>query len=149
MDARDVMATIVVSVRPDTSTQEIARLLLEHGISAVPVIDKAGAPIGVVSEGDLLGRTEAEREARRDWWLTLLAEGEPLSLDFLASLRSPKLTARDIMSAPVVSVGERTSVPEIARLLAAHRIKRVPVMRDNHVVGIVSRADLLRALAES
>jgi CBS domain-containing protein len=147
MKARDVMTDAVVSVRPDTPASQVARLLLDKGISAVPVIDSDGAPIGMVSEGDLIGRDETAREARRDWWLQLLAEGETLSAEFLASLRSPERTAGDVMSAPLVTVGEETDVGEIARLLAAHRIKRVPVVRDDRIIGIVSRADLLRALA--
>jgi CBS domain-containing protein len=147
MYARDVMTTDVVSARSDTPTGKIAELLLSRGISAVPIVDSGGAPIGMVSEGDLVGRDEKDREARRDWWLTLLAEGTPLSADFLASLRHPQSTAREIMSAPVVTIEEDTPVAEIARLLAAYRIKRVPVVRDGQIVGIVSRADLLRALA--
>jgi len=75
MNARDIMTTEVVSISPETPTNKVAQLLDEKGISAVPVVDDAGAPIGMVSEGDLIGRNEAEREARRDWWLTLLAEG--------------------------------------------------------------------------
>jgi CBS domain-containing protein len=103
-------------------------------------VDNAGIPIGMVSEGDLIGRDETEREARRDWWLTLLAEGEMLNPDFLAGLRSPERVARDIMSAPVVTVGEETDINEIARLLTAYRVKRVPVLRDGRIVGIVSQS---------
>jgi CBS domain-containing protein len=146
MRASDVMSRDVVSVGPDTPLRDIAKLLLEKGISAVPVVDGAGAPLGMVSEGDLVGRSDAEREARRDWWLTLLAEGEALSDEFLAGLRSHKRSAREIMSAPIVTIGETEEVGEIARLLATYRIKRVPVVRDGRVVGIVSRADLLRTL---
>jgi CBS domain protein len=97
------------------------------------------------SEGDLLGRGEAHRQARREWWLMLLAEGEALHPEFLATLRNPQLTAREVMSAPVVRITETTEAPEIARLLEEYRIKRVPVVRDDRIVGIVSRADLLRA----
>jgi len=79
--------------------------------------------------------------------LTILAEGEDLSPDFLASLNYP--TARDIMSAPVITVHEETTLKELARLLTTHRIKRVPVVRDAGIVGIVSRADLVRALPVS
>jgi CBS domain-containing protein len=147
MNARDVMTTEVVSVSPETPTNKVAALLGEKGISAVPVVDDGGAPIGMVSEGDLIGRDETEREARRDWWLTLLAEGETLNRDFLASLRRPKRVARDVMSAPVITAGENTDIGEIARLLTTNRIKRVPVVRDGRIVGIVSRADLVRALA--
>jgi CBS domain-containing protein len=145
MIARDVMTRDVVSVGSDTPMRKIAALLVEKGISAVPVVDSGGVPIGIVSEGDLIGRKEAECEAREDWWLTILAEGEDLSPDFLASLNYP--TARDLMSAPVIAVGEETNLREIAQILTTHRIKRVPVVRDGHIVGIVSRADLVRALA--
>ncbi len=147
MKAHDVMTREVATVGPETPASEIAKLLLQKEISAVPVVDRSGAPIGMVSEGDLIGRDEAARVARRDWWLALLAEGTELSDEFLKSLSSPKELARDILSAPVVTVDEETDVREIARLLSAHRIKRVPVLRDGRIVGIVSRADLLRALA--
>ena len=145
MNARDVMTRDVVSVASDTPMRKIAALLLEKRISAVPVVDSSGAPIGMVSEGDLTGRSEAEREARQDWWLTMLAEGEAVNPEFLASLNYP--TARDMMSAPVITIDEETSVEEIAGILTEHRIKRVPVVRDGRIVGIVSRADLVRALA--
>jgi len=146
MQASDLMTREVVSAAPTMSVRDVARLLLAHHVSAAPVIDEAGALVGMVSEGDLIGRSDADRQARRDWWLALIAEGEPLSADFLASLRRTELTARDVMSAPVVSVTESTDAREIAELLGTHRIKRVPVARDGHVVGIVSRADLLRGL---
>ncbi len=146
MNARDIMTTGVISVSPETPIHEIAKLLLKEGVSAVPVVDEGGVPLGMVSEGDLIGRDETEREARRDWWLALLAEGEALHPDFLASLRMPDRTARDVMSSPVVMVGEETDISEIARLLSAHRVKRVPVLHEGRIVGIVSRADLLRAL---
>ena len=142
MNARDVMTRDVVSVASDTPMRKIAALLVEKRIGGVPVIDSSGAPIGMVSEGDLIGRSEAEREA--DWWLTTLAEGEAVNPEFLASLSYP--TARDMMSAPVISIDGKTSLGEIAGILTKHRIKRVPVVCDGRIVGIVSRADLLRAL---
>jgi CBS domain-containing protein len=145
MQAHEFMTKEPVTVSPDTPTPEIARLLLAHKISAAPVVDDAGTPIGMVSEGDLLGRGDADREARRDWWLMLLAEGEALHPDFLATLRNSHLTAREVMSAPVIRITETTEAAEIARLLEEYRIKRVPVVHDDRIVGIVSRADLLRA----
>ena len=148
MKARDVMNSAVVAVRPDTPINDIAKTLREHRISAVPVIDEAGSPLGMVSEGDLIGRDHADREARLDWWLTLLAEGEALNPEFLASIHGPERRARDVMTTPVVTVAEETEIDAIARLLTAHRIKRVPVLRDGRIVGIVSRADLVKALAE-
>jgi UTP:GlnB (protein PII) uridylyltransferase len=103
----------------------------------------------MVSEGDLIGRDDAAREARRDWWLTLLAEGEALSPEFLGNLRTPEKRARDVMAAPAVTVSEDIDLREVARLLTEYRIKRVPVVRagEGRVVGIVSRADLVRAMA--
>lgn len=147
MKARDIMTTDVVSVGPDTSTRTVAGLLSARGISAVPVLNAAGEPIGMVSEGDLIGRNDSDWRARRDWWLTLLAEGEELNPDFLASLRNPDRAVRNVMSSPVISIGEDAEFPEIAKLLISHNIKRLPVVRDGRVVGIVSRADLVRALA--
>jgi CBS domain-containing protein len=144
MNARDVMTRDVVSVASDTPMRKIAALLVEKRISGVPVVDGSGAPIGMVSEGDLIGRSEAEREARQDWWLMTLAEGEAVNPEFLASLSYP--TARDMMSTPVISIDEKTSLGEIAGILTKHRIKRVPVVSDGRIVGIVSRADLVRAL---
>lgn len=148
MRAREIMNLGVVSVPPEMPAREIAKLLVAEGISAVPVVDDQGAPVGVVSEGDLIGRDESAREARRDWWLDIVAEGEALNTDFLANLRHNELLARDIMSAPVVTVEEDTDTREIARLLQSYRIKRVPVLRHGRIVGIVSRADLLRAMVQ-
>lgn len=148
MKASEIMTRAVVTVPPDMPTRAIARLLVDSNISAVPVVDDTGAPIGMVSEGDLIGRDEASHEARRDWWLDILAEGEALNEDFLANIKHSERPARDIMVGPVVTVGEDTDAREIARLLQAYRIKRVPVLRNGHIAGIVSRADLLRAMAQ-
>ena len=148
MQARDIMTKTVVTASPDTPTNEIARLLLEHRISALPIVDAGGAPVGIVSEGDIIGRDQSDRLARRDWWLTLLAEGEELNPDFVASLRAPVRRARDIMSSPVITVGDDTDASAIARLLIQYGIKRVPVVHDGRVVGIVSRANLLPIVAE-
>jgi CBS domain-containing protein len=144
MKASDVMTHDVVSVAPDTSVRKIAALLLSKGISAVPVVDGTGAPLGIVSEGDLIGRKEAECEERQDWWLTILAEGEAVNRELLANFNYPR--ASDLMSTPVITVNEETSLRDIADILTSRRIKRVPVVRDGRIVGIVSRADLVRAL---
>jgi CBS domain-containing protein len=141
------MTRDVFSAHPETPAREVAQLLLRKGISAVPIVDERNSVVGMVSEGDLIGRSAEDREARRDWWLALLAEGETLSPDFLANLRKPERAARDVMSAPAVTVGEDAEIDEIARLLTTCRIKRVPVVRDGRLVGIVSRADLVRAMA--
>src|SRR5580658_10842316 len=147
MKAGDVMTSAVISATADTPVRDIAQLLLQNHISAIPILDNTGAPIGMVSEGDLIGRDETQRNARHEWWLALLAEGESLSPDFLSGLRHPERVASDIMSRPVITIAEDTDTGEVARLLAAHRIKRVPVVRSGQVVGVVSRENLLRALA--
>jgi CBS domain-containing protein len=146
MIARDVMTRDVVSLTPDTPVRKIASLLVKHGVGAVPAIDNSGAPIGIVSEGDLIRPDRAAREAWRQSWLETLAEGESLAPELFAWLRSQNHSARAVMSAPVITVSEETNLREIARLLTTHRIKRVPVVRDGRTVGIVSRADLVRAL---
>ncbi len=139
------MTAPVVTITPDTPASRIAKLLLENRVSAVPVVDGSGTPIGIVSEGDLLRRDESGRAARRAWWLEMLAEGEPLSKEYMAQLRTKDQLAKEIMSAPVVTVTENTDVAELAHLFSSYRIKRVPVLRDGRIVGIVSRVDLLRS----
>ena len=146
MHARDLMNHDVVTVRPDTPLRDVAQTLLTHGISAVPVVSDAGAIVGMVSEGDLVGRKKTERETKSEWWLQRLAEGEPLNTEFLAHLQSPLAIAREVMSSPVLTVGEDTPIDEIAALMAAHKVKRLPVVADGKLVGIVRRADLLRTI---
>jgi CBS domain-containing protein len=146
MNAREVMTSRVISATANTPVRDIAQLLLKNHISAIPILDYTGAPIGMVSEGDLIGRDETERNARREWWLALLAEGESLGSDVLSRVLRRERVASEIMSKPVVTIGEDTDTAEIARLLATHRIKRVPVVRDGRVVGIVSRENLLRGM---
>lgn len=147
MQARDVMSKAVVSVAPETPVGRIAALLMEHGISAVPVVDHDKV-IGMVSEGDLLGRSgSAAAEDRRDWWLAWVAEGHALPPGYLTSAATRERTAREVMVHPVVTIDADLDVREIATLLIGRRIKRVPVLENGKLVGIVSRADLLAAMA--
>ena len=150
MLAKDVMINNVVSVAKDVSLRHIARILIQHGISGVPVLDDNGAPLGMISESDLIAPMIEEKSDAigRDWWLAHLAEGLPLSPDFLAHLDGVQRTAQDVMVSPVVTVSETTDVTKIAQLFITHRIKRLLVTRDNIVVGIVTRADLVRRIAE-
>lgn len=147
MRARDIMNRKVVSTPPEASRRAVAELLVRNGISAMPVVDANGVPIGMVSEGDLMPRDESEREARRDWWLKALSEGEDLNPEFVQYLESQDRSARDMMVSPVITIDENADVVEVAELLSAKKIKRVPVMSDGRMVGIVSRADLVRAFA--
>jgi CBS domain-containing protein len=141
MNAAEIMAKEVVTVRPDTNVSEIAGLLLDHKISAVPVIDDDRHVVGIVSEGDLLGQPPSG--SPRAWWLRLFNESA-VCLEEIATARH--LKARDVMTKPVVVVVDQTPVDVLATLMRRRRVKRVPVLRDNKLVGIVSRADLLEAL---
>ncbi|HXP97492.1 MAG TPA: CBS domain-containing protein [Telmatospirillum sp.] len=147
--ARDVMTTKVLSLTADMTIRQIAKLLVEHNISGAPVVDGDNLPIGMVTEKDLIAEdANGARKSERDWWLTHLAEGEPLSPRFLASLDRSERLARDIMASPVLTIPETTVLPEIARLFLDLRIKRLPVVRDGRMVGLVSRADLVRQMAK-
>jgi CBS domain-containing protein len=148
MRAMDVMTTNVITVDPDTLVQALAMLLSERGISGVPVVDSDNQLVGIVSEGDLLHRVETGTERltghRRPWWLDTIALDQELARDYF---KTHGRTAKDVMTRDVISVAETTELAEVAMLLETKRIKRVPVLRDGKLVGIVSRANLMRALA--
>jgi CBS domain-containing protein len=144
MRAMDVMTSEVITVDENASVTAVAKLLAERGISAVPVVDKENRVIGMVSEGDLLHRAETGTERRRSWWLDMFASTNQLAGDYI---KSHSGSVKDVMTRDVLSVGDTTPVADIAILLEANRIKRVPVLRDGKLVGIVSRANLVRALA--
>jgi CBS domain-containing protein len=144
LQARDIMTRYVVSVRPDTPIEEIARRLIERGVSGLPVTEADGKLVGIVSEGDLVRRPELGTERQPAWWLYLLADAEERAGRYV---KSHGRTAREVMTTPVWTVDENATLAEIAALLERRRIKRVPVLRRGEVVGIVSRADLLHGLA--
>jgi CBS domain-containing protein len=147
LTAADIMTRKVVTAKPGDSVSVVAKLLGVHAISAVPVCGEDGRLAGIVSEGDLMLPFGKENAVRRAWWLDLLAEGTDLAPAFIDYIKVDRRRAQDLMVSPVITVTETASVPEIADLLARHRIKRVPVMRGDALVGIVSRADVVRALA--
>jgi CBS-domain-containing membrane protein len=144
MRAMDVMTSEVMTVSEIATVQAATKLLVEHGISAVPVVDKDNQVIGMVSEGDLLHRAETGTERRRSWWLEMVASTNQLAGEYV---RSHSGSVKDVMTRDVISVTDETEVADIAILLETNRIKRVPVLRDGRLVGIVSRANLVRALA--
>jgi CBS domain-containing protein len=146
MLAKDVMTRQVVTVPPDASVPEIAKLLLERRISAVPVVAADGRVLGIVSEGDLIRRPEVGGARRRPWWLSLLTGSGNDPAEYVKAHGGQ---AADVMTRQVVTVTEDTPAGDIARLLEERRIKRVPVLRRGRLVGIVSRADLLRGLAST
>ena len=143
LTAADVMTREVVSVGPDTPVRAIAELLFTRRISGVPVLED-GRLIGVVSEGDLIGHAAATGEQRRSWWLSGLMNDSASARDYA---KTHGRTARDVMTSAVITIGEAATLAEIAKTLERHRIKRVPVLREGKLVGIVSRGNLLQALA--
>lgn len=145
MQAKDVMTTDVVTVSPDTPVRDIAALFLKHRISGVPVINGTGAILGMVSEGDLMHRPElGTDQQRRSWWLRMLRSHEE---EARAYVKVHGVRAADVMTRYVVTVEEDASLADIANTLEHHHIKRAPVVHDDRLVGIVSRADLLRGMA--
>jgi CBS domain-containing protein len=147
MNASDIMTSPVITVGPDTAVRHIAGLLFEHRISAVPVLEN-GMLVGIVSEADLLHRYEigtdhTPRWKSSSWWLELFSADRSVA-DYI---KSHATRARDIMTKDVVSVPPDTPVAEIATLLEKRGVKRVPVLQGDRVVGIVSRSNLVQALA--
>lgn len=146
LTAADVMTRTVVTVPPDASVPAVAKLLASHHISAVPVVDAGGVPIGIVSEGDLVTWPDQPSE-RQTWWLDMLGDGFTQAPEFLDFVRFGREKIKTVMKSPVIAVGETTPLHEIARLLVQHNIKRVVVVKNDKLAGIVSRADLIRAMA--
>lgn len=144
MNARDIMTTRVITVTADAPVADIARLLVDNRISAVPVVDADQRVLGIVSEGDLMRRPENQTERHSSWWLALWELPEARAADYI---HSHARTAGEVMTRDVVTVSEDAPLGEIAQLLEERRIKRVPVVRDGRLVGIVSRANLLHGLA--
>jgi len=143
MRASDVMTTGVVTAAPESKVRDVVGLLLEHRVSAVPVVDAAGKIVGIVSEGDLTHRHESGTEHASHWWQAITETSDEAAR---AYTRTHGRLARDVMTAGVVTVAPDTPLSEAAALLDKHRIKRLPVVKDGRLVGIVSRANLLQAL---
>ncbi len=144
MLARDVMTVGVVTARADTPVVDVVKLMLEHDVSALPIVDAEDRLVGIVSEGDLIQRDEIGTLPRRSWWLSALGTRAQLAEDFA---RCHGATADAVMTKDIVIARPDTSLRDIAELLERKRIKRVPIVVDGKVAGIVSRANLLQALA--
>jgi CBS domain-containing protein len=144
MRARDIMTKNVVTVGHKTPIAEIAAILMKHRISGVPVVTKDQQVIGIVSESDLIHRAETGTEIRRKWWLTLFSDPDQMAREYT---KAHGLRAEHVMSRTVVSVSEDTDAARVADVLDRHRIKRVPVLSNGKLVGLITRSDLVRALA--
>ncbi len=143
MQAKDLMTTNLVVVPPEMPVTALAELLAGRGISAAPVVSAEGTPLGIVTEGDLIRRLADQPPGPFAWFLQHFSHARPLAQRFA---RAHGATARDVMSADLVSVTENEPVERIAQLMEAHGIRRVLVVRGGQLLGIVSRADLLRAV---
>lgn len=142
MRARDLMTATVVTVTPETRLADVAHLLADRGISAVPVLGPGGEVQGIVTEADLVRRLAGEASSRpRGWFRAILAGGAGDTAKGFARLHGQ--LAGDVMTTELVAVTEDAPAEEIARLMEERGVKRVPVLRDGRLVGIVSRADLL------
>jgi CBS domain-containing protein len=144
MRAIDVMVRGVITVHPDIDIAEVVKLLSEHDVSALPVVDSQGDLVGVISEADLIHRVEIGTEKHRPWWLEAVTGAAALAEDFA---KSHGKKVGELMTEAVVSATEDTPLSEIAALLERKRIKRVPITREGKLVGVVSRSNLIQALA--
>ncbi|WP_083585947.1 CBS domain-containing protein [Chelatococcus daeguensis] len=144
MNVGDIMTMGAATVHPDTSVLEAAQLMLHHGISGVPVVDKEGRLVGMVTERDLLRRAETGTEHRRPRWLSFLMDPAARAEDYV---RSHGRKVSDVMTQDPQSVAPDAPLTDAVDLMERRGFKRLPVVRDGKVVGIVSRANFLRVLA--
>lgn len=146
MKARDVMVSPVITVKPYSSVRDVAKLLIEKRISAVPVVGDDGKLAGMISEGDLMHRSETGTERQHSWWLRPIAGESTLASEYIQN-HTHKIS--DLMRRKVITAKPDTPLSEIAVLMERNGIKRVPIMQDGELVGIVSRANLVQAIASA
>ena len=146
MKARDVMVRDVITIGPRDSVAHAAKLIAQNDVSALPVIDDHGRLVGIISEGDLMNREEIGTEIHHPWWIEAVTPGAALAAEFA---KSHGKRVEEVMSENVITATEDTSLADIAALLERNRIKRVPILRDGELVGIVSRSNLVQALASN
>jgi CBS domain-containing protein len=144
MKAMDVMTREVVSIAPDASVIEAVQLMVQHKISGLPVVDASGNLQGVVTEGDFLRRVETGTVRKRPRWVEFLLGPGRLATDYV---HAAGRKVREVMTPDVRTVTEEDPLEKVVHLMERHRIKRVPVMRGTKVIGIVTRANLMRAVA--
>jgi CBS domain-containing protein len=145
MKTSEIMTSPVISVTPATPIAEAARLMLQHRISGLPVVDGKEV-VGMITEGDLLRRAETGSAAHRPMWLELLLGPGRLADEYT---HAHARRVGEAMTGDVVSVGPQADVAEVVQLMSKRRIKRVPVIDNGKLIGIVSRANLVRALVKA
>lgn len=147
MKARDVMVSPVITVGANETVRDLAKLLIAKHISAVPVIDSDGKVVGIVTEADLLHRTETGTERPVSWWLSLVSGDRALAGEYI---KSHAVKIKDVMTRDVKTANPDTALAEIADLFEEHHVKRVPIVsKGGDLVGIVSRANIIQAVASA
>src|SRR5215813_14526493 len=146
MKAADVIVSDVITVGVDASIAEVAATLLNNHISGRLLVGKNGELVGIVSEGDLIRRPEIGTTKRHSWWLELISTQWASATEYIKS-HSRKVT--DVMTRDVITANPETSLGDIAAMLERNRIKRVPIVDGSKLVGIVTRANILQALASA
>ena len=144
MRVKDIMTPKVISVGADETVVNAARLMLRHQISGLPVIDKEGELVGIVTEGDFLRRGELGTQRRRSKWLEFVLGPGKLAQEYV---QASSKKVEDVMTPDPRTIGEDESLETVVDMMERHRIKRIPVTRGGRVVGIISRANLMHALA--
>ena len=146
MRAMDVMVRDVVTASPDEDVDQVVELLAKHDASTLPVVDDEGHVVGMIGDLDLMRRPEIGTEKHHPWWMEAMTPASKLAGKFA---KSHGRRVSEVMSTQVISASEDTPLGDIANLLEKHRIKRVPILRDGKLVGMVSRSNLIQALASS
>ena len=147
MKARDIMVSPVITANENDTIRDVAKLLISKHISAVPVVDRAGTLVGLISEADLLHRTESGTERPTCWWLSLISGDRAVATEYV---QSHATKVKDVMTRDVQIAHPNTPLYEIADLFEERHIRRVPIMNDNdELVGIVSRANIIQAIASA
>lgn len=156
MQASDIMTRQVITIDADSTVAEAAKRMLDHHISGMPVVDGEGRVVGIISEGDLLRRSELNTAhdasgRRKSWWLGFFAGPFAQQPEELADVYAKEhgRAVRDVMTRNVACVNDAASLEEVVGTMESRRIKRVPVVRDHRIVGIISRANVMRVLTSA
>ena len=144
MTVEDVMTRDVITVSPATPIHEAARLMVEHRISGLPVIDAEGHLVGIISDGDLIVRQRRQNET--PWWHLFFTRGEQMAREYQKAVGT---TVGEVMTRPVVTISPVWGIEVAASILDTRNFRRLPVVLDGRLVGIVSRADVIKALARA
>ena len=148
MKAKEIMVKEVVTVRPDDSVTDVIRLFLEKGITSAVVADEEGRIKGIITDGDILAVVRRRRPVVMDVFSFLWVAGDEGDLASKTEMLKTK-KVKELMTKQVVTVAEDADIPEIAQLMVENGIKQIPVVRDNQVVGLVRRHDVVKAVAQS